>query len=150
MLRSVVVWYSKTIKMKKTTILCLLFAFATASFCQQAVQKHSATQTDYLNKSKQQEATGWVLLVGGTVVLAVTAATSASINFFRKRSFPIVPVSLGGSMMVASIPFFIASAGNKRKANAASAFFRMEKIPVCQNTFFSNRSLPAVGFKISL
>ena len=113
--------------MKKVIILSLLIAFVTASFCQQTTQKHSATPTDYLNKCKLQKATGWVSLVSGTVVLAVTAATTAGFDLYSKKSFPIVPVSLGGSLIIGSIPFFIASAGNKRKATKVSASLKIER-----------------------
>jgi hypothetical protein len=136
--------------MKKAISLCLLFAFATTSFSQQIVQKQSSTQTDYLNKSKHQKATGWVLLAGGTVVLAITAAASAGIDFYHKKSFPIVPVCIGGAMMAGSIPLFIASGRNKRKAKAASAFLNMEKFPVLQRASVINQSFPVIGLRIKI
>lgn len=58
---------------------------------------------------------------GGTVVLVITAISAASNVCIgtgcTKNSFPIVPVSLGAAMMVGSVPLFIASGKNKRKAS---------------------------------
>ena len=51
---------------------------------------------------------------------------------------------------LASIPFFIASKKNRHKANAASAFIKMEKAPVLQQTVVRNQSFPALGIRIGL
>ncbi len=50
--------------------------------------------------------------------------------------------------MLGSIPFFIASSKNKRRANAVSAFVQIEKMPVFQGT--GNQSFPAMGVRLSL
>ncbi len=149
--------------MKKIIISSVLLAFAATSFCQQTAPKQSLTKTDYLQKSKKQKKTGTILLAVGTG-LVITAfviprgeliydgicigayCTDKYKNDGIKTGFAVS----GVAVMLGSIPFFIASGKNKKRANATSAFFRMEKIPVYQNTVFTNRSLPTVGFKISL
>ena len=56
----------------------------------------------------------------------------------------------GGCMMVGTIPLFIASAKNKRKANAATTFFKMETVPVIKQHSFVQHTFPAVSIKINL
>ena len=163
-LYSVVAWYSKKNNMKRIIIFSLLLAFATTSFCQQTVQKHSLTQADYLQKSKKQKKTAMIFLGGGVALIV----TSIVIPQGEPTGFQIDPITGGfyeghkndgikGALvltgvvsMLGSIPFFIASGKNKRRASKASAFFNMEKMPVLQGTVISNQSFPALGVKINL
>lgn len=163
-LYSVVAWYSKKNNMKRIIIFSLLLAFATTSFCQQTVQKHSLTQADYLQKSKKQKKTAMIFLGGGVALIV----TSIVIPQGEPTGFQIDPITGGfyeghkndgikGALvltgvvsMLGSIPFFIASGKNRRRASKASAFFNMEKMPVLQGTVISNQSFPALGVKINL
>ncbi len=99
----------------------MLLILSVTLFCQQINPRQQLTREDYQRKSNGQKAGGWLLVGGGTVVLAITAISSASNVCIgtgcTKNSFPIVPVSLGAAMMVGSVPLFIASGKNKRKAN---------------------------------
>ena len=99
----------------------MLLILSATLFCQQINPKQQLTREDYRRKSNGQKAGGWLLVGGGTVVLAITAISAASNVCIgtgcTKRSFPTVPVSLGTAMMVGSVPLFIASGKNKRKAN---------------------------------
>ncbi len=56
----------------------------------------------------------------------------------------------GGLTMLGSIPLFIISNRNKRKAGAASVFFKMEKAPLVEQNVFRNLPYPALGIKIGL
>ncbi len=64
------------------------------------------------------------------------------------------PAALAGGVGVlsalGSIPLFIASTKNKRKANAATTFFKLETAPVIRLHSFVQHSLPAVSVKINL
>jgi heme/copper-type cytochrome/quinol oxidase subunit 1 len=149
--------------MKKFILLSLLLAFATASFCQQTIQKQHLTQTDYLQKSKKQKKVAWILLGGGAALIV----TSIVIPQGEPTGFQIDPISggfyeghkndgiksaliiTGVVSMLGSIPFFIASGKNKKKARAASVFINMERAPVLQNAMVSNQSFPALGLRIS-
>jgi hypothetical protein len=148
---------NQTIKltvMKKATILFSLFLFATASFCQQETTKAEVTNVDFLKKSKRQKTFAWVLTATGTTVLVlnvlVSPYTNAITGIAGTHSVNTIPYILGGALVTGGVILFVAASKNKRKADAATAFFRMENIPVFQNTVFSNRSLPVLGFKISL
>ena len=132
--------------MKKTICIALMMVTVISIFSQQT----PSVKTDYLQKSKNQKTGAWVLLGGGFSVLAVTAATNAGVDFQNKKSFPIVPVCIGGAMMIGSIPLFIASGKNKRKANAATTFFKMETMPVIQQHSLVQHPYPAISVKIGL
>lgn len=150
--------------MKKIFVLPLLLVFATASFSQQTVHKQNLKQTDYLQKSKKQKKVAWILLGGGAGLII----TSLIIPQGEPTGYQIDPISggfyeghkndgikgafilAGGLSMLGSIPFFIASGKNKRRATRASVFINMEKSPVLQTTMISNQSFPALGLRISL
>ena len=59
-------------------------------------------------------------------------------------------VIVGGIATVVSIPLFIASGKNKRKAMKASAFIKMEPVPLIQKQSYFQNSYPAIAFKINL
>lgn len=86
----------------------------------QSADQPVLSKADYLMKSKNQSSAAWILVGGG-------AAT-----------------------MPGSIPLFIASSGNKRKANSMSAFFKMENRPLLQRSSFTKAAYPVPAFKIKL
>ena len=148
--------------MKKVIILTLLLSFATSSFCQQATQKHSLTKTDYLQKSKKQQKIAWIFLGGGVAMFAVSAIIPKG-ELTGEISYPCLCKDVrenddikaafmlaGAVSALGSIPFFIASGKNKRRAMRASVFIDMEKIPVLQSSGISNQSFPALGVRINL
>lgn len=138
--------------MKKIIVFALLLIVSVASFSQQTKPAPALTQQDYQNKSKGQKSTAWVLLSIGTTVLAGTLISEATSVCFgpgcTKKSFPVVLVGLGGTAVVSSIPFFIASSRNKKKAMSLS--FKNETAPQLQKDGFTNRPVPSLTFKISL
>ena len=151
---SVVDCSPKAISMKKITILFFLFLSATTSFSQQQPPKADGTTVDYLKKSKRQKTFAWILTSAGTTILVlnvlVSPYTNAITGIAGTHSVNTIPYIVGGAFATGGIILFSASSKNKKKANAASAFIRIEKIPVVQNTVFTNRSLPALGFRINL
>ena len=150
--------------MKRIIIFSLLLVFATTSFCQQTVQKHSLPQADYLQKSKKQKKTAMIFLGGGAALIV----TSLLIPQGEPTGSQFDPISGGiyeghkndgikGALgltgvvsMLGSIPFFIASGKNKKKANNASAFINIERTQVWQGTSIINQSFPAIGLKIKI
>jgi hypothetical protein len=150
--------------MKKIIFCIMLFAFATASFAQQSTSKQAFIQADYLMKSKKQKKVAWILLGGGAGLIV----TGFVIPQGEPTGYQIDPISGGfyeghkndgikgafgvaGSVsMLGSIPFFIASGKNKKKARAASVFINMERAPVLQAAVISNLSFPVLGVRISL
>ncbi len=117
--------------MKKIIILTLLLAFATVSFSQQVVQQQSFTQTDYLQKSKKQKKTARILLGTGAALIATGVIIPEgevtddfdplTFSYFHKNDGIKGAFILGGALsMLVSIPFFIASDKNKRRANGVA------------------------------
>jgi hypothetical protein len=130
----------------------VLLFLSTGLFGQQNNLKHPQNRQDFLQKSKNQKASAWVLLVGGTTVLAITAiaaATSVDISG-PKKSFPVIPVSIGGAMMLGSVPLFIASTRNNRRSIRASAYFKIDKAQKIKPKGTSFYSFPAIALKLSL
>lgn len=124
--------------MKKIILFSVLLIFATSSYCQQISSlNYSAPQKDYLQKSKSQQKAAW-LFIGGGAALVIAGVV---IPKGEKDGFDIITwsntyknddlryglITVGAFAMGGSIPFFIASGRNKRKAMAASAFIDIEK-----------------------
>lgn len=148
--------------MKKAITFTLLLAFVTVSFCQQTVQKHSMTKTDYLQKSKKQKKAGWILIASGAALFTVSAIIPKG-ELTGEISYPCLcqdvhqnddikaALGLAGAVSaLGSIPFFIASGKNKRRANNASVFINAERKPVLQGMVLRNRSFPAIGIRITI
>jgi len=149
--------------MRKIIAFSVLLAFATTSFCQQVVQKHSLTKADYLQKSKKQKKTGSILLVGGAGLM-ITAfiiprgelvhdgicvgwyCSDKYKNDGIKSAFFIA----GGLAALASIPFFITSGKNKRRANAISASLKTDNASIVSGYSLTRINYPALSIKIAL
>ena len=147
--------------MRKIAILSLLFAFATTSFCQQAMQKQTFVPTDYLQKSKKQKKTAMILLaVGACLVITAVVIPNGELTYdgicigtycsdkYKNDGIRTAFGVSGVSAMLGSIPFFIASGKNKRRA--ASISFKKQTVPQLQKSSFVYKAIPALSFKISL
>lgn len=129
--------------MKKITLFSLLLLLSAATFCQQTTAP-PLTKAEYLQKSKGQKTAAWILLGVGVTCAAIAAPGNVSLN-----SLPVLIIG-GGGAAIGSIPLFIASSRNKRKAMNATAFFKMEATQVVQQTNFVSRGYPALVIKIDL
>ena len=126
--------------MKPITICAMLIIFSTTSFCQQTETSTSLTREEYLKKSKTQKIVGFVFLGAGALTLISVSGGNTDFNTLG------TVVVVGGLLTVASIPLFIASGRNKRKAKNASVSFNFEKNKSLQQSqlrvhFFSDVSL---------
>lgn len=130
--------------MKKIMIYFLLLSLPVTSFCQKSNDSVPVIKTDYLAKSKSQKTAAFILL--GIGVTTLTIAAVGDLDFDALGAVVVV----GGVATVASIPLFIASGKNKRKAMKASAFIKMEKATSFQRQSFVQSSYPAIAFKINL
>ena len=129
----------------KKAFICVLFATSVMiTFGQEIQTAPVPVSTDYLQKSKNQKTAAWILVGSGSVMIAIAA--------FADVSFDILPVlAVGGSLStLGSIPLFIASARNKRKALKASASFKTETSSVIRHAGFARSSYPAFSIKICL
>src|SRR4051812_5284378 len=128
--------------MKKIIISPMLLAFAITSFGQiETTSNQVPMQTDYLKKSKTQKTWAWVFL--GTGVALFTGGMIAHYNHVNNINTWDDPakgiesafgydeytaIAAAGLLIAGgSIPFFIVSSKNKKKAHAASVSINMEK-----------------------
>ncbi|NVJ84873.1 MAG: hypothetical protein HWE15_01110 [Algoriphagus sp.] len=112
-------------------VVATLIGAAYPSFAQQM------TKQDYLEKSKKQKTTAWILLGAGAAV-TTTGAIIFSENFciFGCSKSEVdasnaggVMVLAGGAAMLASIPVFISSGNNAKKAAELSFRYQPMNIP---------------------
>lgn len=130
--------------MKKTGI-CLLLALMTFNvFAQQL------TRADYLKKSKNQKTGAWVLLAGGIGLVGIGAAIGGGEEAsFDAAGTGIVVAGIGVLASLASIPLFIASAKNKRRAAKATASFNMQQNPLARIGGSVYRPMPGLAIRLS-
>jgi hypothetical protein len=91
------------------------------SFSQQKEPAHIIPEFDYLTTSKTQKIFGFILLGAGATTLIIISKGNTS--------FDVLPIlAIGGTLAVlGSIPLFVASGRNKRKAKTASAYLRIKE-----------------------
>src|SRR5689334_4758796 len=117
--------------MTKLIILLVMIISSCQCFSQQTPA--TVSEESFMLKSKHQKTTGWILLGGGTALAAaglIKASSDLDKDPFGTLTGDHVGGALltiaGGAAMLASIPCFIASGKNKRKASVA---FSTEKLP---------------------
>jgi hypothetical protein len=105
----------------------------------------------YLTKSKNQNKTGWILLVGGTAMVVGGAVIfNDSYSSGSNSSTDISGfVLLGGvAAEIASIPFFISASKNKKRAAALSINNQNYYLPL--NNYVVLKTQPCITLKIQL
>ncbi len=135
--------------MKKSMLYFLLLALPVTSFCQKTNDTVPSIKTDYLVKSKNQKTAAWVLLGGGVALIGTGILVGDSKNStFDDAAAGAFFAGIGVLSAIGSIPLFIASGKNKRKAIKASAFIKMETVPLVQKQSFVQNSYPAFSVNI--
>src|SRR5438045_9207630 len=102
--------------MKKIIAYAMLLLITTNSFSQQTNPSAPLNQ-DYLKKSKNQKTAAWVLLVGGIALVGIGVLIGdQKQSTFDDAATGGVIAGIGILSTIGSIPLFIASGRNKRKA----------------------------------
>lgn len=122
----------------------MLLAFSVTSFCQRTDDSIPAVKTDYLQKSKSQKSAAFILLGIGVTTLTIAAVGDLDLDAIG------AVVIVGGAATIGSIPLFIASGKNKRKALQASTFIKWERAATFEKQSFVQHSYPALSLKIGL
>lgn len=130
--------------MKKLLLLSLSAMLCFSGIAQQTPTRSSMTKEDYMRKSKRQAITGVVLLGTGLGLMLVGAAT------YHSGPGSIVFAGVGLITTVVSIPFFVAGAHNKHKANTMAFNFELEKETCLVKGGFRKMEYPALSFTIPL
>ena len=106
-----------------------------------------------MKKSKTQKTVGWILLGtgAGTIAYGLITINSYTDNEgpFGGQNYTGALIAIGGGVISASsIPFFISSAKNKRKA--ATISFKNQKILFPRQNTFVLKTQPTLTLKIEL
>ncbi len=128
--------------LRKIFVLTIVLALAVPLFSQETFPKDSVTSDYYLQRSKSQKISGFIFLGIGVTTLALLSKGDTD--------FDILPaLAIGGiAATVVSIPLFISSGKNKRKAMSLSV--KNEKAFILRNGSFTQKSFPALSVRLSL
>jgi len=129
--------------MKKTIVYFLMLVLPVISFCQKTNDSVPVVKTDYLAKSKSQKTAAFILLGIGVTTLTIAAVGDLDLDILG------TVVIVGGAATIASIPLFIASGKNKRRAMKASASIKIETVPLIQKQSYIQNSYPAFSVSFS-
>ena len=105
---------------------------------------------DYLRMSKRHKRTGWVLLGAGLALTAggVIVASHQDEGIDAGLAFAFIS-GAGVFLSLISIPFFIASARNKRKAMALSPSVGLQQRPASMPFKQGSQASPMFGVKLT-
>ena len=137
----------------KSIPLLIMLAISTNIFCQ---QNTPVINTEYLKKSKTQKKNAFIMLGGGAALFLTGIVIpkgelvhSGILGDDYKNDGIKGGLELTGIIsMLVSIPLFIASSKNKKKAMSVS--FKNNPSQQIQRGSFVNRSVPSLTFKIHL
>ncbi len=139
--------------MKKIICFLTLLLFVAKSFSQST----TLSKDYYLEKSKTQKTVAWVMLGGGVAMAtAGLVITNKHVNDDPFEALNNLGTTGGSAILtiagigsaLGSIPFFISSAKNARKA--ATISFNNQKILFPQQNIFVLKTQPALTLKIEL
>lgn len=147
--------------MKKNIFIALMMMVSSISFSQPTINPARAVQADYLQKSKNQKTAAWILLGTGTVlittgfVVGVNEGEAAIISLFTgepesSSNTGEILFWTGLGAAAGSIPLFIASGKNRRKAIAASASIDIKRNYRTEAFTVKSSAYPALTLKLSL
>lgn len=132
--------------MKKIFSFLMLLLFTVSTYGQQ-IPNAEFSKEYYLEKSKKQKTTGWVMLASGAAVTIVGVIGFSSTDWDESSSDAYAFMTLGGPLIsLGSIPFFISSGSNAKKA--ATLSFKNQPILMPQQGSLVQNSQPSLSLKI--
>lgn len=142
--------------MKKGIIYFLLVLVSISSFTQQTNPSQTLTKQDYLKKSRHQKTVAGLLLGGGTtLVLTGIIIPKGELvhegflsNDYENNGIKNIFKLTGFLSIVGSIPMFIASSKNKKKAMSVS--LKNQSVPQLQKNNIVYNAIPSLSLKVSL
>lgn len=138
--------------MKKTLLVILLYSFVHAGVAQVNMRDSTRVSDYYFQKSIVQKRTGFNLLGFGAGFLIIGGVLSLTTNDPLEESSIVGAIMIvgGGLTALASIPFFISSRNNLKKANSMSLGIKLITTDPL-GMYNSHLSyVPAVSIKIGL
>ena len=149
--------------MKKILFICLSFCMILSKANAQirdttsTVNNHKVDADLLLLKSKKQKTAAWILLGGGgTLILTGIIIPKGEItreafflrNDYKNDGIKSTLIPSGAVAMLGSIPFFIASKKNKKKAMSIS--FKNETVPQFYKQSIVSLPLSSLTLKLNL
>lgn len=141
--------------MKKLLLSILAMLFCIAAMSQPATTRSNLSKQAYQQKSVSQKRAAWLFLgcggaiaIGGVTYLIYLGGQDDPAP--ELKNFATGMCILGGGGMLASIPFFNASARNKKKADEMTLNLGFEKSLVFQQIKRGSNYFPALSFKIRI
>jgi len=135
--------------MKKATLLAILLVILVTSFGQQITSSPVSAGQDYLTKAKSQKKTAKTLLIGGGALIATSIIVLAPGTVSFDGMVPLLALAgVGGVSALGSIPLFIASGKNKRRAMKASTYIQLERVSYIRQQDIAFHRYPALSVKI--
>ena len=135
--------------MKKTILCTMMMAFAMSAFSQPINSKPPMTSQEYLTKSKDQKEAAWVLLGLGVTGIGASVLIASSSDFLESDGAGLGILFIGGSLLtLTSIPVFIASGKNKRRAMEALTYIKIEQVPSGLGYTPKQIAIPAVAVNV--
>jgi hypothetical protein len=144
----------------KKIIFLLIIAFSIHS----AFGQQTFTKQDFLQKSKNKNTLGWCLVTSGFIagfigvvinikdevktLISVPGNILTGSPVVEEDNYSTELIIGGGIAIISSIPLFIASTKNRKKAMSMS--FKNQRIPQLQNSGFVYRPVPSINLKIDL
>ncbi len=138
--------------MKSITALMMLMILLTSH------ASSAQTKVDYLTKSKHQKTAAWIMLGGGFGlgiagdIIGLNGTVDLLSGQFDKAGNNVgaggILIIAGGAAMLGSIPLFIASGKNKRKAMSLS--FTNQPTSALVKNIMGNRYVPSISVKLNL
>jgi len=141
--------------MKKKLLFLLCFLYFSNISAQYDDSTSRQEASILYNKANKQRSAGWILLGGGAGVAVAGLVIGASSFWPNLIEGDHTGIEVGGAMMITglagiagSIPFFIASGKNKRKAEAL-VFIKMENSSYVSQYSITKLKYPAITLSIS-
>lgn len=128
--------------MGKLVFYFLFFVIPLMIYGQENPSPSPISEQEYLQKSKNQKTAAWILLGSGATLCAIAAPGNINLDIL-----PIIVVA-GTAAVLGSIPLFIASGKNKRKANITT-YFEIQRIPGDKFSGPSESLSPGISVKLN-
>lgn len=145
------------------SVLCsiLLILFYTAGFSQQTKPQNHLTKQDYLHKSKIKKTTAWIILGAGAAVWTTSLVWDKGEyeglryglfgdEVYKNDDLKSALAVTGSLVMLGSIPFFISSRKNKRRAMSMGLGLKWEKSTVLNRDGIRDINFPSASFIVGL
>jgi len=134
--------------MKKLSSLLVLIVLGLFTYAQQFPADTVKNKTYYFKKSKSKETIAWILLGAGAAATTV-AIIKANQDPFNNSDAPGILFVGGLACMLGSIPLFISSSHNMKKAFQLTAELKIQENSKLIQMYVGNYH-PAVSFKLNL